>query len=178
MRGKGGVWAPTAGLRRPVPGLGVLTSVQAGKAASWNDPEGFRATREGQKGHQLEGNWAALNDGVGGEAGAGGFQHRGGGGGVGGGIQLVTPSPVCSQGRHTGTCPHTLGVSLEFSINSSLDLGLVRESERTTAPVGVSGGHRSPSLLPASQPPAPCPGVRGLSGSSPVPTPGSQSCRG
>lgn len=117
-----------------------------------------------------------------------GASSAGWGWGEGGGIQLVTPSLVCDQGRHTGTCLHTLGVSLEFLVNSSLGLGFVRESERTAAPVGVEWGAlepwhlrapiSSPSLLPASQPPAPCPGVRGRPGASPVPTPRSQSCSG
>lgn len=64
-------------------------------------------------------------------------------------MQLVTRSPMCDQGRHTGTCPHALGVGLGFSINSSLDLDLVRESERTTAPVGVGGrGTGAPGCYP------------------------------
>lgn len=72
-----------------------------------------------------------------------GASSTGWGGGAGG-IQLVTHPPMCNQGRHTGTCPQTLGVSLEFSINSSLDLDLVHESERTTAPVGVEWGALEP----------------------------------
>lgn len=79
-----------------------------------------------------------------------GASSTGWGGGAGG-IQLVTRPPMCDQDRHTGTCPHTLGVSLEFSINSSLDLDLVHESERTTAPVGVEwGGTGAPACYPFS----------------------------